>query len=88
MSWSINFIGNTANVAASLAAQAEALEGQSKDEYVDALPHLVGIVQQNFAEGIETQVKITASGHGYAANGVQKNRQLVVSIEPFYGKVV
>lgn len=90
MSWSINFIGTAAKVAEALTSQSEKLDGQSKVEYDDALPAMVTLVKQNFEpEGSpEPMVKITASGHGYATNGEQKQRYFVVSLERVYGVLV
>jgi hypothetical protein len=86
MSWSVVFIGKPENVAAALNEQSEKLDGASKVEYDAALPHLVGIVEQNFGEN-SPAVKITANGHGYT-NGEQSSRQLTVSIELMYGTLV
>jgi hypothetical protein len=41
---------------------------QSKLEYDSALPHLVGIVKENFGTNVPI-VKLSAAGHGYASNG-------------------
>ncbi len=88
MSWSVQFIGTPEKVANALEEQSAKLEGQSKIEYDDALPHMKALVMQNFA-GITPTVKITANGHGYATtDGEQKQRHFVVSIEPAYGVLV
>lgn len=87
MSWSINFIGKPENVAKALEDQSEKLDGQSKVEYDSVLPHLVGIVKENFAP-IQTMLKLVASGHGYASDGEQKQRQCTVSLEIWYGTIV
>lgn len=90
MSWSVNYMGTTAKVAEALQAQSEKMDGQSKVEYDDALPSLINLVKQNFEpEGsAEPIIKITASGHGYAAEGVQKQRYFTVSLERVYNLLV
>jgi hypothetical protein len=82
MSWSIQFIGKPEKVVEAL--QAQKLSGESAVEYADALPHLVGLVKENF--GYDNLVKIVASGHGQT--GQKPSRQLAVSLEIIYGVVV
>lgn len=87
MSWSVSFIGKSENVIKALEAESEKLSGQSKIEYDGALPHLVGLVKENF--GMVNQLfKVNASGHGYASNGEQINRQCTVNVEVFYSVLV
>lgn len=88
MSWSVSIVGSTAKVADSLTATSGRLEGQSKVEFDSALPFLVGIVGENFESGREATVKLVANGHGYAADGEQKQRYLAVSLERYYGDIV
>ncbi len=89
MSWSIALIGTTTKVSEALTAYSGSLEGQSKQEYDAALPHLVGIVEQNFEKNtLEPIIKLAANGHGYGADGTQISNNLTVSVERFYGKIV
>lgn len=87
MSWSITFIGKPENVAKALQDQSAKLEGQSKVEYDGALPHFIGLINENFGDN-PPMLKINASGHGYAVNGEQKNRQCTCAIELWYGTIV
>lgn len=87
MSWSITIIGKPENVAKALEEQSAKLTGQSKVEYDDALPHFAALVNQNFGAD-PSLVRIIASGHGYASEGVQKQRQCTVTLECFYGTLV
>ena len=92
MSWNICIIGAPEAVATEIYAHVHKLEGQSKREYEDAVPHLAALVQQNFASIMESGyvapiVKIQASGSGYARDGDQIQRSISVSIENFYGKL-
>ncbi len=67
MSWSVTFIGKPENVSKALNAQSEQLSGYSKEEFDAALPHLDGLVMQNFRVDDQygpLMVKITASGSG------------------------
>ena len=87
MSWSVTFIGYPENVVTALEKESEKLTGQSKVEYDSALPHLTGIVKENFG-GVAPLMKISANGHGYADSEGQKQRTLQCSIEQIYGIVV
>ena len=92
MSWSISFIGKPENVALAIEGEATKMEGQSRLEYEDAVPHLAALVRQNFAkEGTNYTtpcVRITANGHGDSREGDQLARQLAVTIEANYTKLV
>jgi hypothetical protein len=91
MSWSLMFIGNPENIVKALEEHSEKLNGASKTEFDSALPHIVGIVQQNFnkAEGGTAPVlKVSASGHGYFSNEGPVNSSCQVSIESFYATLV
>jgi hypothetical protein len=85
MSWSIQFIGKPEKVVEALQKQSESMNGESKVEYDSALPHLAGLVKENF--GYDYAVKIVAAGHGMAG-GEKPNRQLTASIELIYGLLV
>ena len=84
MSWSVNFIGKPGKVIEALQKQSDNLSGESKAEYDSALPHLVGLVAENF--GNDYAIKIAAAGHGYT--GEKSQRQLTASIELIYGLLV
>jgi hypothetical protein len=83
MSWSICFIGKPEKVAEALVNQ-EFSDPNSKVEFEAALPHLVGLVKQNFGND-NTILRIEASGHGYFKDGVPENRNCQVKIESIYG---
>lgn len=87
MSWSITFIGKSENVVKALEEQSTFLDGQTKVEYDSALPHMVGLVKENFGNGDQV-MKITASGHGYAIDGEQRQRYCAVNVEPVYSIIV
>jgi hypothetical protein len=84
MSWSIQFIGKPEKVIEALQKQSETMNGESKVEYDSALPHLVGLVKENF--GYDYLVNLTASGHGQS--GEKPNRQLTAKVELIYGVLV
>lgn len=87
MSWSINFIGKPENVTKALEEHSAKLDGQSKVEYDDALPHLIGLVKQTFGSQ-SPMMNLKASGHGYSDKGEQVSRQLSCNIESHYGTIV
>lgn len=88
MSWSISLMGKPEKVVEALKAHSEKLNGQSKVEYDDALPNMLGIVQQNF--GHETQlISVVANGHGSVnGEGKQLNRQVQMEIKAVYALLV
>lgn len=88
MSWSIRFIGTTTKVVEALKANSEKLTGTSKQEYENALPHLIGLVEQNFDDAREAVVDISANGHGYAVDGTLKQSNCGVKIERLYAEVL
>lgn len=87
MSWSIQLIGKSENVADALLKESEKVSGQSKVEFDTALPHLIALVKENFGNPASL-LKITANGHGYAVGDEQRNRNLNVTIENIYGTIV
>jgi hypothetical protein len=84
MSWSIQFIGKPEKVIEALNANSEKMSGESKAEFDSALPHLVGLVNENF--GYDYLVNLTASGHGQT--GEKPSRQLTAKVELIYGVIV
>lgn len=86
MSWSIHFIGEPEKVTTALTAQSDKLSGASKEEYDAALPHLLGLVGQNFGEPSPV-VSIAASGHGHSSAPKPYN-QCQVKLELLYGTLV
>ena len=89
MSWSINpIIGKPEKVVEALEKEPSKFsDPQSKKELEDVLPHIVGIVKQNFGDENKL-VKVSASGHGYSKDGVDVNRSCIVTVEAFYATIV
>ena len=83
MSWTAQYVGKPEKVVEALEAQSAKMSGESKVEFDDALPHLIGLVKENFGFGY--LVKLVASGHGQT--GEKPTRQLTVSLELIYGFV-
>lgn len=95
MSWSVNIVGPAEKVVEELLAHRESLDGQSLKEYESALPHLCGIVAQNYAKKSAVEsgyaspvVRVTASGSGVARDGEVIYSTCSVNVENYYGKVV
>lgn len=96
MSWSVSATGKPENVAKYLEEQSAKQSGQSKIEYDDALPNLVGLVLQNFRNDATPQgmIRIEASGSGSARTDpetkadIQVSRGCRVKIESFYINLV
>jgi len=78
MSWSIQLIGKTENLIKALEEKSKSLEGAgpSKVDFDAALPHLIGLVKQNYAQDGDPALMIEANGHGH-----DNYRQCTVSIK-------
>lgn len=87
MSWSISIIGKPEKVAKALEDYSSKLEGQSKEEYDAAVPHMVALVLENHGNEAAI-VKVTASGHGYMEGATKVNGTCSVVIENIYGVLV
>lgn len=83
MSWSITYIGKAANISAALKEHSTKLQWPSKIEFDAALPHLVGLVEQNFNSENSPVMQLTASGHGH-----DNYRQCAVSLQSLGGYLV
>lgn len=91
MSWSVSVIGKPDRVCAALAAKAAQMSGQSREEFEAALPHILGIVGENFAAEAPYEpptIKVDASGSGSASAGRQIQRNCRVTVEPLYTELV
>jgi hypothetical protein len=91
MSWSFSAIGTPDKIAEALEAESGKLSGESKREFDDAKPHLIGLLRQNLVvEGHgyanPALVNFSASGSGSTRNGVDVQRQCSVKIEPMYAR--
>lgn len=83
MSWSVTLVGTPEGVAKELDAQALTLNGQSKEEFLEARPYLQGLVRLSVGPGL---IKLLASGHASFTNGMKTVGNISVSLETFYGK--
>ena len=87
MSWSISLVGTPEGVGRKLEEYAETLSGQSKEEFMDAKPHLQGLLSQV----VKQNVRLNANGHatftGNADNAQTAKTYGMVSValESFYG---
>jgi hypothetical protein len=95
MSWSFSCIGKAAKVAEAIEKYGETLSGQSQAEFLDAKPHLIGLVAQNYIteEGvksgwIEGCIDFEASGSGSTKDGKDAQRSCTVSIRPLWKTMV
>lgn len=95
MSWSIDMTGRPENVAMALEAHHVTIEhAQSRQEYRDAAPHLIGLVARIFEREKEPHVipplvRVRASGTGRrAADGAELSSSITVTIEPIYTRLV
>jgi hypothetical protein len=70
------------------------LSGQSREEFEAALPHLIGLVEQNIVAGVPANpqypklIKINASGHGSKKDGAWTERNCSASVEYSYTKIL
>ena len=89
------FGGDAFEAARAGGLQTKAEVGAGVLEFDEALPYLVGLVEQNFtlpvvvAQGyIVPVLDFEASGSGFSRDGLQAQRALAVSIKPSYRTVV
>jgi hypothetical protein len=75
-------MGTPEGVNKELEAVGEGLSGQSKEEFLEAKPHLQGLINQIVGQN----VKLTASGYATFANGKKTYGNMSVSLDSFYGK--
>ena len=69
----------------------EKMEGQSKREFMDAMPHLCSLVEQNFDHRPENKtqvIELTANGSGFGSDTEQINRSCNVTIKNNYTELV
>jgi hypothetical protein len=100
MSWSVEFVGHPDRVIDALKDHGTKLVGQAQIEYLDSVPHLIGLVSQSFVkEGVpgysKPFLKLKAHGSGVVGRKELENgelgemeqiaRSVQVSIEPMYG---
>lgn len=77
MSWSIDLIGNQHAIVYELVAKSGPMAGDSKVEYDAALPHIIGLVEQNWSMDYPCVLRVTANGHGVG----EKARSLNVQVQ-------
>lgn len=82
MSWSVSYVGSAAGVSKALDEYAETLSGQSKDEFLEAKPHLQGLLSQC----VKQNVRLNANGHATFQNGDKTYGSCAVTLESFYGE--
>lgn len=70
MSWSVSFIGTPEKIVEALEKYGAGLDGQSKKEFDEALPCMIGLVKLNFnAAYPQLAIAIIANGHSYNGYG-------------------
>lgn len=92
MSWHVAIVGSPDAIIKALEGYSLTLSGQSAIEFSSALPHLCGLLRENFGSG--SMLKLEASGSGVADIGrpgekpfdvaVQQSRCLQVELKHFY----
>jgi hypothetical protein len=89
MSWSVSCIGKPEKISQALKDYSNTVTGQSKEEYDKALPHLVGLVEQNFHKSNDSLlINFSASGSGYVNGGELISSSCQIKIEQMYGNLL
>jgi hypothetical protein len=97
MSWSISLIGKADKIKEKLKAKLEAISKDSKDacrvEFEAALPHLLGLIEQNYVtedgrnRGCQDSIlHLEASGSGIGIDGVPLQRSVRVNLVSSYAE--
>ena len=81
MSWSITLIGTPEKISVALQEHSKKLTGDSKEEFDQALPNLLGLVGMNHTTGEKFYLKLQASGHAYTSVDQSSYGTCSVSIE-------
>lgn len=83
MSWSVQLFGTPEGVNKALDEHGDAMtDSQSKTEFLNAKPHLQGLV----AQAVGPAIRLNANGSGTFTDGVKTYGNIAVSLECFYGK--
>lgn len=88
MSWSFNAAGKPADLVAALRAESERLTGNSKSEFDEALPHLIGLIELNSCEHPDQRIDLEANGHAVFADGKKSSSNCSVNISSFYKRIL
>lgn len=93
MSWSVDYTGTPEAVTEALNKYGANLTGHSKEEYDAALPHLIGLVKQNYVGpeclyGKGRLVRVSGSGSGSFSGGKLIEQSCTVKVEPLYSVLV
>lgn len=86
MSWSVNFIGSIDNIKAAVEAESQRLTGQSKQEFDEAKPHIIGLLDQNVTQ--TPMYNLSANGHGTWNGKEYVNKYLGLKLETVHAKIV
>lgn len=88
MSWSINLIGKPDSLIEALNANSAKLDGNSKQEYDEVLPSMIGIIKMNYSATLPPVLQLSAAGQGYSTNGVPQHSQCSFELKPLNGILV
>lgn len=94
MSWSVALIGRPEKIVEALEAESAKQSGQCKIEFDAAMPHLIGLVRENFDvkedPAYPILLRLEANGSGQAAKTgeevTQINRSCTMKLERIWGK--
>ncbi len=83
MSWSVSLVGTAEGVSRELDTIGKGMtDGQSKLEFMDAKPHLQGLL----AQAVKQNVKLNANGHATFDGSEKTYGNVSVVLESFYGE--
>lgn len=71
MSWSVNLVGKADNIKEALRQESQRLTGASKEEFDEALPHMLGLLDLNHNPEHPQTLELDANGHGYFRDGAK-----------------
>lgn len=84
MSWSVTLFGTPEGVKKALDEEGEKMSGQSKEEFLEAKPHLQGLLSQ--CVGQNSNVQLTANGHATFENGTKTYGAVQVKLDTLYAR--
>lgn len=65
MSWNAYYIGTPDKIVEALTKQSQSLTSNSKIEFDAALPHIIGLIQQNKGKDKPPMLEISANGSAW-----------------------
>lgn len=88
MSWSVSVIGTPEAITRELDIYQVSLQGQSREEFDDAKPHIQALLKQNRSIYHPPLLHLEACGSGGKVNNQETGRECTITLRRMWTKVV